>query len=68
MLPVKDPPGQSHAPLQQWLVGGPMERVAVDNLGPFPVFNKCNRFVLVAMDYFSKWPEAYALPDQEASR
>lgn len=62
----KGPPGRSHAPLQQYQVGGPMERVAVDVLGPFPRSEKGNRFVLVALDYFTKWPEAYALPDQEA--
>ncbi|CAI5671544.1 unnamed protein product [Oreochromis niloticus] len=26
-----------------------------------------NRYVLVAMDYFTKWPEAYAVPDQSAT-
>ncbi|CAI5692683.1 unnamed protein product [Oreochromis niloticus] len=26
-----------------------------------------NRYVLVSMDYFTKWPEAYAVPDQSAS-
>ncbi|CAI5690288.1 unnamed protein product [Oreochromis niloticus] len=25
-----------------------------------------NRYVLVAMDYFTKWPEAYVVPDQSA--
>uniref|UniRef100_A0A3B1J0Y6 Integrase catalytic domain-containing protein n=1 Tax=Astyanax mexicanus TaxID=7994 RepID=A0A3B1J0Y6_ASTMX len=43
-----------------------MEWVAVDVLGPFPVTDSGNRFVLVAMDYFTKWPEAYAVPDQGA--
>lgn len=43
-----------------------MERVAVDIMGPFPRTDRGNRFVLVAMDYFTKWPEAYAIPDQEA--
>ncbi|XP_058864420.1 uncharacterized protein LOC131706752 [Acipenser ruthenus] len=62
----KGPQGRSHAPLQQYQVGGPMERVAVDVLGPFPRSERGNRFVLVALDYFTKWPEAYALPDQEA--
>uniref|UniRef100_A0AAR2M493 Gypsy retrotransposon integrase-like protein 1 n=1 Tax=Pygocentrus nattereri TaxID=42514 RepID=A0AAR2M493_PYGNA len=52
--------------LQQLAVGAPMERVAVDIMGPFPRSDKGNRYVLVAMDYFTKWPEAYAIPDQEA--
>ncbi|KAJ8332909.1 hypothetical protein SKAU_G00418050 [Synaphobranchus kaupii] len=49
----------SHAPLQQYLVGAPMERVGVDILEPFPVTDSGNR-------YFT-WPEAYAVPDQSAN-
>uniref|UniRef100_A0A3Q3NHK6 Gypsy retrotransposon integrase-like protein 1 n=1 Tax=Mastacembelus armatus TaxID=205130 RepID=A0A3Q3NHK6_9TELE len=63
----KGPGQRSRAPLQQYLVGAPMERVGVDILGPFPVTDAGNRFVLVAMDYFTKWPEAYAVPDQSAA-
>lgn len=63
----KGPPQRSHAPLQQYLVGAPMERVGVDILGPFPVTEAGNRYVFVAMDYFTKWPVAYAVPDQSAS-
>ena len=62
----KGPPGQSHALLQQFPVGEPMERLGVDIVGPFPVTDSGNRWILTAMDYFTKWPEAYALPDQEA--
>lgn len=43
-----------------------MERVGVDFLGPFPTTDAGNWCVLVAMDYFTKWPEAYAAPDQSA--
>uniref|UniRef100_A0A3P9LUG1 Gypsy retrotransposon integrase-like protein 1 n=1 Tax=Oryzias latipes TaxID=8090 RepID=A0A3P9LUG1_ORYLA len=63
----KGPTQQSRAPLQQYLVGAPMERVGVDVLGPFPLTESGNRYVLVAMDYFTKWPEVYAVPDQSAT-
>ena len=38
----------------------------MDVAGPFPISNSGNRYVLVVMDYFSKWPEVYAIPNQEA--
>jgi hypothetical protein len=43
-----------------------MERVTVDVVGPLPVLENGNKYILIAMDYFTKWPEAYALPNQEA--
>ena len=54
------------APLQQYLVGNPMERIAVDILGPLPKTRRGNSFVLVLRDYFTKWMEAFAIPNQEA--
>ncbi|GBN21576.1 hypothetical protein AVEN_112376-1 [Araneus ventricosus] len=53
--------------LQRCNVGAPSERMALDILGPFPVTTKGNRYVLVLMDYFTKWPEAIPILDQEAS-
>ncbi|GBO26643.1 Retrovirus-related Pol polyprotein from transposon 412 [Araneus ventricosus] len=41
--------------------------MALDILGPFPVTTKGHQYVLVLMDYFTKWPEAIPIPDQEAS-
>ena len=43
-----------------------MQRLGVDIMGPFPLTERGNRYILAAMDYFTKWPEAYALKDQEA--
>ena len=44
-----------------------MERVAVDVLGTLPETERGNKYILIAMDSFSKKPaEAYAFPNQEA--
>lgn len=59
----KGPPKESIAQLQQFPVGTPMERVGVDIVGPLPVTDKGNKYVLSVMDYFTKWPETYALHD-----
>ena len=46
--------------------GYPMERVAMDVVGPLPKTNCGNRFILVVNDYFTKWPEAYAITNNAA--
>ena len=63
----KGPKRRQRGPAGVYVVGAPMERVAVDILGPLPLTDQGNRYLLVAMDYFTKWPEVYPLPDQEAS-
>ncbi|GBN73474.1 hypothetical protein AVEN_137965-1 [Araneus ventricosus] len=63
----KGPKTRTKGRLQRYNVGAPFERMVLDILGPFPVTTKGNRYVLVLMDYFTKWPEAIPIPDQEAS-
>ena len=39
----------------------------MDLTGPFPESPEENLYILVVGDYFTKWMEAYTLPDQEAT-
>ena len=63
----KGPSRKPRGPMKQCNVGAPMERIAVDILGLLPLSNKGNRYLLVAADYFTRWPEAYPIPNQEAT-
>ena len=38
----------------------------MDIVGPLSVTDNGNRFILVMSDYFTKWPEAFALKDHKA--
>jgi transposase InsO family protein len=60
-------PGPDAAVQWQYNVSAPFERIAIDVAGPFPRSDQGNRYLLIAMDYFTKWPEAYAIPNQEAA-
>ena len=62
----KSPCQKSRAPLQPSFVGAPLERIAIDIFGPLPCSKRGNRYILVVMDYFTKWAEAYPLRNQEA--
>ena len=53
--------------MQQYLVSAPLERIAVDIMGPLPESRSGNLYILVVDDYFSKWIDAWAMPDMETS-
>ena len=63
----KNPPQKPRAPLQSIRTGYPLQMVATDILGPFPESKTGNKYILVVADYFTRWTEAYPIPNQEAT-
>ena len=61
-LPTK----KTRAPLGSMTVGATMDRWSTDIVGPLPETPRGNRYILVVTDAFSKWTEAFGIPDQTA--
>ena len=57
---------QVNEQLRPLRVGQPFERIGIDLVGPLPRTAQGNRYIIVAMDYLTKWPEAKAIPDASA--
>ncbi|CAG8761445.1 14916_t:CDS:2, partial [Rhizophagus irregularis] len=47
-------------------VKGPFHRIGIDIKGPLPIASSGNRYLIIAMDYFTKWPEARAISNIKA--
>ena len=62
----KPPQKKEKAKLRQYRVGERMERIAIDIVGPLPETDHGNRYIMVVADYFTKWTEAFGIPNQEA--
>ena len=62
-----NPPRNRRASMQMTRSGLPMLRIALDIQVGLPVTDGGNRCILVVSDYFTRWAEAYALPNQEAT-
>ncbi len=63
---AKRGPRRQQAPIQQELDGDLFDHVAFDVIGLLPTTVNGNRFILMMIDYFSKWAELYALPNHKA--
>ena len=64
---MKHPSRPNCAPLQPIKAGFPNEVVAMDIMGPLPVTSRRNRYILVLVDYFTKWCEAIPLTEIDAT-
>ena len=58
---------QTRAPMQSISVSEPFVFWALDYMGPLRETSKGNRHILVLMDHFTKWCEAFPTKDQKAS-
>ena len=62
----KTPAPSQRGPLGTISAGYPMQIVAADIVGPLPESDGGNSYILVVADYFTRWVEAFPLPNQEA--
>jgi len=44
----------------------PFQRIGIDIVGPLTITRRGNRYIVTAMDYFTKWPIAKALKEATA--
>ena len=63
----KSPPASRRAPLQPITTSYPLQLVATDIMGPLPESTAGNSYILVVADYFTRYVEAYPIPNQEAT-
>lgn len=61
------PINKNTAPLGHITVSRPFTFWAMDYMGPLPETTRGNKHILVVVDHFTKWCEAFATPDQKAS-
>jgi len=60
-------PGENAIPPANIRVGPLFHRMSVDVMGPLPVTSTGKRYVVVFMEYLSRWPEAFAVEKADAA-
>src|SRR5262249_15037459 len=53
-------------PLHPIPVGSPFYQIGIDYIGPLNISTNRNRYIIVAMDYLTKWPEARPVKEATA--
>ena len=62
----KEAPKNPKAPLEDYRVGFPLDRIGIDVIGPLPLTKRQNKLILVIGDHFTRWMEAFPIPNQQA--
>jgi len=63
----KDPSHKGKSPMQIFNTGASFERLQMNILDPFPSSISGNKYLLVIVDCFTKWVEAFPLKNARAS-
>ncbi|KAA3670762.1 uncharacterized protein DEA37_0015019, partial [Paragonimus westermani] len=63
---TKSPAVAPKTPLQTVATFGQDHRVGVDVMGPLPTLRRGNKYILVIVEYFTKWCEAFPMLNHEA--
>jgi hypothetical protein len=56
-----------HEELHPIPIGKPFDRVGIDIVGPLSITHTGNRYIVVATEYLTKWPEAKAIVNTKAT-
>ena len=59
---------RQRGPLNPIKVETPFNKIGIDFVGPLPVTTQGNKYIIVAMDYMTKYPEAKAVPSANAQQ
>ena len=57
---------KKYHPLHPIPVHSPFYQIGIDFVGPLPLTSNGNKYIIVAMDYLTKWPEAQAVTHANA--
>ena len=62
----KRPQPTPKAPMKMYVTGAPGERVSMDIIGPIQMTERGNQYILTMTDHFSRFAQAFPMPDKTA--